>query len=70
MAMENLTDTVRVGVICNPYSEWATEAENGTMWHGHFIYYLRELQKYWNLDFEFVEMDAHNHTANFIGTVL
>ena len=49
--------TVKIGVRCDPISIWTTPGENGTLWHGRGIYYLREWEKVWDVQYEFIELD-------------
>ena len=37
-------EVVRIGRECLPSNVWTTDAENGTLWHGHSSYILNELR--------------------------
>ena len=46
--------TIRVGRECIPGYAWTTDVENGTLWHGNGMLVLRELQKRYQFDYEFI----------------
>ena len=55
--MEASTPTVRIGITCLPIYIWATEENNGTIWHGVSIALLRNMLKYLPVQLAYVQYD-------------